>query len=694
MRNPHPGPRWRVDRRAVAVAVVSLAAAGPAAAVEYCRLFFDCNEGIDYGEHESDNVTIDGETYELSKKKFRSAQLVVGNRDAGAVVQTGGVNTVTQRLALGTTRHGRGTYHLIGGALVSQTTQIGVEGASTFVQLGGLHTVIGELKVDWQGAFQIGGGSLNAGSLSVYGDFTQTGGSTLISGGVSTSFADIYVRGGDFSVLGQMQIAHAGLTQTGGDIWLHQTLIVGRPEGGVHAGLRANGGTIHGDVDIVSGGQFNGGGGTVTGTVRLTGQSPAFIDAGTTRVGSLLAQGYREIQVHGTLEASETIETDTLTSVFLQGGGLSARGKIINDGLIGGHGKLQSEGTLRGRGNLIVDGGDLTLAGAGGADLDGNVAISGGHTLFLGARMVNRGSVQLGGGKVRGGGALVIEQAGRLYGPGQIDTPFVNRGQVEAYAGTLRWAQAFDNEGAILVRPDGVIAGEKITNRGRMTVQGEVGNEVLNAGSIEANQGRFTRSFVQSAGGRLTIGPGVSEFADLSLARRATLDVGYGGAAWIHGSAQLGAGSLNQGIGEIWLSGSTQIEGTGFGRFGSAGALALGAGATLTLDLGGTDALLHDRLVATSLRFYQAKLVLRLAPGFVPRAGDRFDLFDGAISGIPAAVDTRAAMLPTGLAWDWSRLASTGELRVTAVPEPATWALALGGVSVLAWWRRRERRSL
>ena len=47
-------------------------------------------------------------------------------------------------------------------------------------------------------------------------------------------------------------------------------------------------------------------------------------------------------------------------------------------------------------------------------------------------------------------------------------------------------------------------------------------------------------------------------------------------------------------------------------------------------------------------------------------------------------------MLGTGLLWDTSALYTLGELRVTAVPEPAAASLLLAGLVALGWVARRR----
>ncbi len=83
-----------------------------------------------------------------------------------------------------------------------------------------------------------------------------------------------------------------------------------------------------------------------------------------------------------------------------------------------------------------------------------------------------------------------------------------------------------------------------------------------------------------------------------------------------------------------------------------------------------------------------ATLSIVLIDGYTPVWGDSFDLFDYGSGGVSGEflVDTS---LPGGLNWDTSNLYTTGV--ITVVPEPATAALALLGIGLIAW-RIRARR--
>lgn len=100
--------------------------------------------------------------------------------------------------------------------------------------------------------------------------------------------------------------------------------------------------------------------------------------------------------------------------------------------------------------------------------------------------------------------------------------------------------------------------------------------------------------------------------------------------------------------------------------------------------------------VNLSLRLNGPTLRVLLLGGFVPTAGQRFDILNwGTLTGTFGTL--QLPVLPAGLAWDTSLLYTTGELVVQGpppadsdVPLPAWALLLLGGGLVAAVARRRR----
>jgi hypothetical protein len=115
-------------------------------------------------------------------------------------------------------------------------------------------------------------------------------------------------------------------------------------------------------------------------------------------------------------------------------------------------------------------------------------------------------------------------------------------------------------------------------------------------------------------------------------------------------------------------------------------------GATLEIEIGGvTPCTQFDQYtVALKLRLNGPTLNVLLINGFVPAAGQRFDVLNwGTLSGSFSSVNLPP--LPAGLQWDTSLLNTTGELVVNGpgsvpndgdVPLPG-WALGLLGVGMV-----------
>jgi hypothetical protein len=98
--------------------------------------------------------------------------------------------------------------------------------------------------------------------------------------------------------------------------------------------------------------------------------------------------------------------------------------------------------------------------------------------------------------------------------------------------------------------------------------------------------------------------------------------------------------------------------------------------------LAGTE---YDRLVVTGdLVLEGGQLLVALIDGFLPQAGNVFDLLDwGTLAGSFGTLALPS--LADGLAWHTAGLYTDGTISVAAIPEPETYALLLAGLGLLGF---------
>ncbi len=97
----------------------------------------------------------------------------------------------------------------------------------------------------------------------------------------------------------------------------------------------------------------------------------------------------------------------------------------------------------------------------------------------------------------------------------------------------------------------------------------------------------------------------------------------------------------------------------------------------------------YDQLDISGQATLNGALDIDFLDGFMPSAGQSFDIFSGKTTGTFSQISLPA--LANGLQWNTSNLYATGTISV--VPEPsALGLLGAGGIGLLGWaWRRRRR---
>jgi hypothetical protein len=151
--------------------------------------------------------------------------------------------------------------------------------------------------------------------------------------------------------------------------------------------------------------------------------------------------------------------------------------------------------------------------------------------------------------------------------------------------------------------------------------------------------------------------------------------------AFVHGTGNY------DGEGTFWMEGGFS-PGDSPAAVSVSGDLAFGPQATLVMELGGlTPGSQYDQLNISGDLAADGALAVKLLSGFMPQAGEEFDILNfGSLDG---AFDSNSLpALGPGLSWDTSGLYSSGTIGVA--PEPATVALLGLGVAGLAARRRRK----
>jgi hypothetical protein len=201
----------------------------------------------------------------------------------------------------------------------------------------------------------------------------------------------------------------------------------------------------------------------------------------------------------------------------------------------------------------------------------------------------------------------------------------------------------------------------------------QVGNATFDLNSaytVALDRDERTKTIAVSAG-TVTI-----NFAGHTLTTESGLSISPG--ATLHG-----AGTL---VGDITTAG-TIAPGSSPGTLNILGSLT--SSGTLEFEIAGAS--LYDQIDLTGVFDARGTIKLKLLSGYVPSDGSSFDLMDfGGFADHGYALDLSQAALPASLRWDSSAFASTGVVRVVAVPEPSTIALlAVGVLGLLAHlWRR------
>lgn len=402
-------------------------------------------------------------------------------------------------------------------------------------------------------------------------------------------------------------------------------------------------------------------------------------------------------------------------------------------------------GSLAHTGGTVIDGGTLELAAPAGTLPSASTVTVNGGTLLLSGSDQTLASLSGTGGAVQLSNArtLTLTDPAAATFAGTIDG---NGALAKTGAGTLTLTGANTYSGGTTLTAGTLLAGHD-------TALG-TGTLTLNGGTLGATGGARTlaNAVVLNADATFTGAHALTLTGNVTLARTRELTIDATAPVTISGVISGAGRSLNKfGAGELILTGANTYTGGTFieagilrinNATGSAlgtGAVTIGPGATLTgagtfsgaLQNNGTYApgnsptlstlasfnqgqagLLemeiagltrgtgYDALDVTGALAFDGTLQVSFIDGFTAAsftAGTTFNLFDwGSASGTFSTLNL-PDLSAYGFAWDTSALYTTGELSVSAVPEPSTYAAfaGLAALGLVALGRRRRRsRSL
>ena len=361
---------------------------------------------------------------------------------------------------------------------------------------------------------------------------------------------------------------------------------------------------------------------------------------------------------------------------------------------------------------LSLNGGTLNVSGNG--DAFTNITSRGvltGDGVLSGA-VVNLGTVNAVNLTINGG----LANQGMVTGNGRLNTDLSNLagGTVRVDSGQrlLLNGVSHSNSGSFDIHGGEIQVTGVLTNNAGARILVNGGRLAVNSGL--ANDGQLLVTFGESAvfgpivnrsGGKIILSDNSnSTFYDaLDVNGGGELRVSAGSTAVFFGSVQQRTGALFTGGGTKFYEGGLSVGASpGLGTDG--GDVAFGSGNSYLAEIGGltactaacaTDEALKnssfDKYVVAGKLTFGGTLKLVSWQGFTGQVGQSFDLFDwGNEAGSFDAIDGSGLLLATGTTLDTSRLYIDGTVSVQAVPEPAVWALMLGGLTAFGAATRRR----
>lgn len=545
-------------------------------------------------------------------------------------LDTGDIQTDSLVVAAG----GSAVLNVTGGQVVTSDLAVGSGGSGTVCLSGGLITV-------WDNVALAG----------------TPGGSALLD-----------LRGGSFNAVGDVTVGSGGLVKvlTAGDVQIGGSLAL---ESGSTFRLAG------GQVRLLDAAALDARGGAFAfdaGVLTLSGAS----DLDSTFLGAVLGADHelvsgQRLAVEGqaTLQARLVLNGGTLATAGLLGGACLdfRRGRL--EALWGGM-VFGDDGPV---GPSVAVAAGQTYAGAYNITIqpEASVTMSGG-TLDAGMGYLDVYGLLGGGGTVRG--ALHLFDGGEIrVGAGEtlrFDTTLfgMNFGDINLSDGT------FEISGMLMNQSGAVVSG-----RGSIIAQGgfdNFGAMAFSAGATDIRgdvTNRDTGKILATGGAAVTFYDDVDNSGEIRTSA---------GCDTVFLGDLTGSGRFT-GSGTVYIEGDLR-PGHSPGSVHFDGDMILGWSAALVCELGGAAPGEFDRILVDDTLTLDGQLNVVLLNGYMPSAGDSFDIADWrCLDGEFYAVNLPALSGP--LAWDTTLLYETGQIQVT--PEPASLALLLLGAAAIC--RRR-----
>jgi hypothetical protein len=358
--------------------------------------------------------------------------------------------------------------------------------------------------------------------------------------------------------------------------------------------------------------------------------------------------------------------------------------KIKSGGTLSGHGTIQ--GTIVGdSGSQIVATGNLTLGDAnafnsfdsagslevGSATVTLNskgFATLGGLTTLSGGTLAAANGVSLGTGRNLTGSGAVNSAVAAGIGSTIEATGNLVLGDNNAYDG-------FFSDGRLYVGPHTVtIRSKNQAALGSLTT--------LEGGTLVVANG-LSLDFAHNI-----VGNGVVESSN-TLPKAVIINGNVEGTgAGLHFTGYV------KGVGTF--AGNIQFDGTYSPGLSPASVnlenMRLGTTSTLLMEIAGTaPGSQYDVVNISGTANLAGTLDVELLGGFMPKAGDTFDILNGDVNGRFSNLSLPS--LSGGMSWDMSALYSNGV--ITVVPEPSTLALlGMGAFGLVVWFWRQKREAV